>query len=163
MNFYIALDKDNHKLVNGGATIQSHIIYIPPGNVALLSLYNMIRIARLEDKSVVDKSCLTVKKLSFSHTGDIDVPYMCDKTINLVEEAEKLLRNRTVLAEPVYQCGCPWTINPCSNFSLIPTPGFYVLETDELDQLSEMYVEYAVLPASAVSAIPDDFKLGSKS
>lgn len=38
MDFNIALDKDNHALINGGTTAQSNIIYIPPGKVALMSL-----------------------------------------------------------------------------------------------------------------------------
>ena len=45
--------------------------------------------------------------------------------------------------------------------ALIPVPGFYVLETDDVDQLSTAYVEYAVIDANQASVIPDGFKLGN--
>lgn len=160
MDFFIALDKNNHKIVNQGKTLQSHIIYIPPGMVALLSLYNMVNLITIDENDLVQRSCLTVKKLSFSRTGDIEVADLCDKHKNIVEEMNKLLRNRVVRSEPVYQDCKPWVINPCHNFALLPTPGFYVLETDDLDQLQDMYVEYSVLTAEQAIAIPDSFKLG---
>lgn len=163
MDFRIAVDKDNYKLINDGKTIQSHIIYIPPGHVALLSLFNMVNTAKLDGTQIVSKSCLTVKKLSFSRTGDISDGNLdlCDKTTNIVREAEKLLKSRTIKSEPVYQGCCPWFVDPSHNFSLIPTPGFYVLETDEIDQLETMYVEYAILTAEQALAIPNGFKLGN--
>lgn len=165
MDFYIALDKDNHKLVNDGKTAQSNIIYIPKGHTALVSLYNMTTIVKLEDengeKVLVNKSCLTIKKLSFGRTGNISVIYECDTHVNLVAEAQKSLADRRVFSEPVLQDCCVWSINPGNNMALIPTPGFYVLETDDLDQLNTAYVEYAVLTADEAKAIPNGFKLGN--
>ena len=165
MDFYTALDKDNHKLVNDGKTAQSNIIYIPKGHTALISLYNMTNIVKLEDengeKVLTNKSRLTIKKLSFGRTGNVSAIYECDTHVNLVAEAQKLLADRRVFAEPVFQDCCPWTINPGNNIALIPTPGFYVLETDDLDQLNTAYVEYAVLTADEAKAIPNGFKLGN--
>lgn len=164
MDFYIALDKDNHKLVNDGKTAQSNIIYIPKGHTALVSLYNMTTIVKLEDengeKVLTNKSCLTIKKLSFGRTGNIPDLYECDTHVNLVAEAQKLLAERRVFAEPVLQDCCAWSINPGNNMALIPTPGFYVIETDDIDQLNNAYVEYAVLTVDEAKAIPHGFKLG---
>lgn len=164
MDFYIALDKDNHNLVNDGKTAQSNVIYIPKGHTALVSLYNMTTIVKLEEengeKVLINKSCLTIKKLSFGRTGNIQGLYECDTHINLVAEAQKLLAERRVFAEPVIQDCCAWSINPGNNMALIPTPGFYVLETDDIDQLNNAYVEYAVLTVDEAKAIPYGFKLG---
>lgn len=165
MDFRIALDKANHILVDNGTTIQSRIIYIQPGNVGLLSLYNMTIQYALDKagdtSAVVSKSCLTLKKMSFGEVKEKDIEIICGQHINIKDEYEKLLKNRRVFSEPVYQCGSVWAINPCNNYVLIPIPGFYVLETKELDQLDTMYVEYATLPATQAIAIPDGFKLGA--
>ena len=165
MDFYIALDKDNHKLVNDGKTAQSNIIYIPKGHTALVSLYNMTTIVKLEEengeKVLTNKSCLTIKKLSFGRTGNISALYECDKHFNLVAKAQKLLDERRVFAEPVVQDCCAWSINPCNNMALIPTPGLYILETDDIDQLNNAYVEYAILTVDEAKAIPYDFRLGN--
>lgn len=160
MDFFVALDKKNHKLVNDGRTIQSNVIYIPVGQVALLSLYNMMNVVYLDCDVLVNRSCLTIKKLSFSRTGDIPPPDTCGEIVDIASEMTKILRSRTIRSEPVYQDCCEWTISPANNFALIPTPGFYVLETDDIDQLQDMYVEYAVFDASKAIAIPTAFKLG---
>ena len=164
MDFYTALDKDNYKLVNDGKTAQSNIIYIPKGHTALISLYNMTTIVKLEDengeKVLTNKSCLTIKKLSFGRTGNVEAIYECDTHVNLTAVAQKLLADRRVFAEPVIQDCCAWSVNPGNNMALIPTPGFYVLETDDLDQLNTAYVEYAVLTVDEAKAIPHDFRLG---
>lgn len=169
MDFFIALDKDNHTLTNDGKTAQSNIIYIPAGKVALLSLYNMMNIVTMEDgekgKFLQTKSCLTVKKLSFGRTSDVNkdlVDDICTNYKTHLTLANQLLADRRVFAEPVYQGCCAWSINPANNMALIPVPGFYVLETDDVDQLSTAYVEYAVIDGSQATAIPDAFKLGSK-
>lgn len=165
MDFMIALDKDNHTLVNGGRTARSNIIYIPAGSTALLSLYNMMTIVKLtgdETKVLETKSCLTIKKLSFGRTGDIKqlVESICDNDKTHQALADRLLADRRVFAEPIYQGCCEWTLDPANNMALIPIPGFYILELDDLDQLDTAYVEYAVLPATQAIAIPDGFKLG---
>lgn len=165
MDFYTALDKDNHKLVNDGKTAQSNIIYIPKGHTALVSLYNMTTVVKLEDengeKALINKSCLTIKKLSFGRLGNISARYECDTHINLLAKAQQLLADRRVFAEPVIQDCCVWSINPGNNMALIPTPGFYILETDDIDQLNNAYVEYAILTVDEAKAIPYDFRLGN--
>ena len=165
MDFYIALDKDNHKLVNDGKTAQSNIIYIPKGHTALVSLYNMTTIVKLEEengeKVLTNKSCLTIKKLSFGRTGNISALYECDKHFNLVAKAQKLLDERRVFSYLVVQDCCAWSINPGNNMALIPTPGLYILETDDIDQLNNAYVEYAILTVDEAKAIPYDFRLGN--
>lgn len=168
MDFNVALDKDNYRLINGGSTARSNIIYIPPGKVALLSLFNMMNIVKLKDdagnKVLEAKSCLTIKKLSFGRTSDVNrelVADMCKGTPSHKALADQLLADRRVFIEPVYQSCCEWSINPADNYALLPVPGFYVLETDDVDQLSTAYVEYAVIDADKTSAIPDSFKLGN--
>lgn len=165
MDFYVALDKDNHKLIDSGTTIQSNIIYIPLGYVGLLSLYNMANIVSLQEdgtdkKTLVNNSCLTLKKMSFGEVDEKQIEVICGKHINLSDEYNRLLSSRRVFTEPVVQDGCYWTINPCNNYVSIPIPGFYVLETKAVDQLDTMYVEYATMPATHAIAIPDGFKLG---
>lgn len=168
MDFFTALDKDNHTLVNSGTTAQSNIIYIPPGKVALLSLFNMMNVITLEDgkdgKVISNKSCLTIKKLSFGRTGDVNkdlIDDLCSNNKSHAALATQLLAERRVFSEPVYQNCCAWSINPANNMAMIPVPGFYVLETDDVDQLATAYVEYAVIDANQATAIPDSFKLGS--
>lgn len=167
MDFFVALDKNNHTLVNDGKTARSNIIYIPPGHTAILSLFNMMNLVKLKDqdgeKTLVNESCLTIKKLSFDRTVDVGklVDDLCSNTSNHKYLADTLLRQRGMRAEPVYQDCCPWSINPANNMALIPTPGFYVLETDDIDQLNTAYVEYAVLTADEAKAIPNGFKLGN--
>ena len=168
MDFNIALDKDNHTLISGGTTAQSNIIYIPPGKVALLSLYNMMTIVNMKDengkKVLENKSCLAIKKLSFGRTPDVSkdlVEDLCSNNRSHQALADELLADRRVFSEPVYQNCCEWSLNPANNMALIPVPGFYVLETDDVDQLSTAYVEYAVIDANQASAIPDGFKLGN--
>ena len=109
MDFNIALDKDNHTLINGGATAQSNIIYIPPGKVALLSLYNMMTIVSMKDengkKVLENKSCLTIKKLSFGRTPDVSkdlVEDLCSNNRSHQALADELLADRRVFSEPVY-------------------------------------------------------------
>ena len=162
MDYTIALDKNNYVFVNDGATVQSNVIYIPVGQTALVSLFNMTSVAKLEGNTLASDTCLTVKKLSFGRTGDImeKVVDMCRDSISLTALHTQLLTARRVFSEPVYQGCCEWSIDPANNFALIPVPGFYVLETQAVDQLDTMYVEYALIPANQATAIPDGFKLG---
>lgn len=165
MDFYVALDKDNCKLIDGGTTIQSNIIYIPLGYVGLLSLYNMVNVISLQEgeanqKSLVNNSCLTLKKISFGKVDDVQLEDICGKPISINDEYARLLSSRRVFTEPVIQDGRYWTINPCNNYVSIPIPGFYILESKAVDQLDTMHVEYATMPATHAIAIPDGFKLG---
>lgn len=171
MDYTIIFDKDHQKVSENGTSMYSDVLYIPPGKTALLSLYNMVDETKLVTdpttgkKSLSSGSCVTVHKLSLGQTGDItDVVKQveCGRVYDVQNELRKLLYNRRLFHEPVYQCGSTWTLNPCNNFALIPTPGFYMLELTDVAQFDTAYVEYALLDVSDSVVIPDDFKLGSK-
>lgn len=164
MNNIIVLDKDHYTLINGGCTVQSSIIHVPVGYTALLSLYNMTNIVKMVEergeKTLVNNSCLMLKKISYGIVEEATRVLACDENINLVDYLNELLANRRVFLEPIYQNCCEWTISPSSNYTLLPVPGFFVLETDDVDQLDTMYVEYSLISAEQSIAIPNGFKLG---
>lgn len=166
MDFEIVFDKNVHTLSEDGTVAKSDIIYIPPGFTALLSLYNMTTIISLAEngskKELITKSCLTLKKLSFGKINEKEIDVKCGERVNVNDELIKLLKQRRVYSEPVYQDCCEWVINPANNYILIPVPGFYELETEDLDQLDTAYVEYALLTAEQSIAIPNGFKLGGQ-
>lgn len=166
MDYTIAFDQERRTISDDGRSYYSDIIYIPAGNTALLSLYNMFNKARLVEgadgeKSLQVNSCIVVHKLSFGETEHIRRAIKCGDFINLADEYKKLLIERRVFHEPVFQCGEAWQINPCNNFALIPTPGFYMLEIFDLNQIDTAYIEYTLLSVADSLAIPDDFKLGN--
>jgi len=167
MDYTILFDKDRRILAEHGTRAFSEVLYIPQGKVALLSLYNMYHEVQLakDDKGktvLLANDCATVHKLSLGKTGDIARKLECGERVDVQTELQQLLANRRLFHEPVYQCGCSWAINPCDNFALIPTPGFYMLEFFNPNQFDTAYVEYALLSVADSLAIPDDFKLGSK-
>lgn len=168
MDFTILYDKTHRTLSENGKSAFSDILYIPPAKTALLSLYNMINeLALVKDEatgkiSLVSDDCAVVHKLSLGQTGDISRKLECGERVDVTGELKALLWNRRIFHEPVYQCGCSWTLNPCNNFALIPTPGFYMLEFFDANQFDTAYVEYALLSVSDSLAIPDAFKMGSK-
>lgn len=168
MDYTILFDKDHKTLASNGKSAFSDILYIPPGKTALLSLYNMINELHLvEDEktgklSLQSDDCAVIHKLSLGKTGDITRKLKCGERVDVTDELKGLLYNRRLFHEPVYQCGCSWTLNPCNNFALIPTPGFYMLEFFDANQFDTAYVEYTLLSVADSSTIPDNFKMGSK-
>ena len=167
MDYTILFDKDRRTIAEHGTRAFSEILYIPPGKVALLSMYNMYNEVQVTknakgETALVAKDCALVHKLSLGKTGDIARKIECGERVDVQGELRGLLANRRLFHEPVYQCGCTWSLNPCNNFALIPTPGFYMLEFFNPNQFDTAYVEYALLSVSDSMAIPDDFKLGSK-
>lgn len=167
MDYTILFDYEHRTISDNGKSAFSDILYIPPGKVALLSMYNMYSEIRVEKDSkgkteLVANDCATVHKLSLGKTGDVARKIECGERIDITSELKSLLYNRRLFHEPVYQCGCVWSLNPCNNFALIPTPGFYMLEFFNPNQFDTAYVEYTILSVSDSLAIPDDFKLGSK-
>lgn len=168
MDFTILFDKDHRTLASNGKSAFSDILYIPPGKTALLSLYNMVNELNLvkDEKtgkmSLQSDDCAVIHKLSLGQTGDIARKLECGERVDVTGELKRLLYNRRLFHEPVYQCGCSWTLNPCNNFALIPTPGFYMLELFDVNQFDTAYVEYALLSVADSLAIPDDFKMGSR-
>lgn len=167
MNYTILFDKAHRTLAEHGTKAFSDILYIPNGQVALLSMFNMYNEVRMTkngngETELVANDCAVVHKLSLGTTGDITRKIECGERVNINGELRSLLENRRLFHEPVYQCGCTWSLNPCNNFALIPTPGFYMLEFFNPNQFDTAYVEYVLLSVADSMAIPDDFKLGSK-
>lgn len=168
MDYTILFDKDHRTIASNGKSAYSDILYVPPGKTALLSLFNMINELNLIKDEATGKmslqsdDCAVVHKLSLGQTGDIARKIECGERVDVTGELKSLLLNRRLFHEPVYQCGCSWTLNPCNNFALIPTPGFYMLEFFDVNQFDTAYVEYALLFVADSLAIPDDFKLGSR-
>lgn len=168
MDYTILYDKDHRTLAANGKSAFSDILYIPPGKTALLSLYNMINELKLVENEQTGKKylqsddCAVVHKLSLGQTGDIARKIECGERVDITGELKGLLYNRRLFHEPVYQCGNSWTLNPCNNFALIPTPGFYMLELFDVNQFDTAYIEFALLSVSDSMAIPNEFKLGGK-
>lgn len=162
MDWNIALDIDNHTIVDGGTAAESGIIYIPAGKVALLSLYNMTASVDMSsDRNAISTDdCAEINKLSFGAAPELAKEINCGETRNLSRELRQALDARRVFKEPVTQCGQTWTIHPCNNFVLIPTPGFYSVKLYDVDQIDTAYIEYLLIDVEDASVIPDSFKLG---
>lgn len=163
MDWKIALDVNHHTLIEDGAKAESSVIYIPPGKVALLSMYNMLATIDYVDGVLSTDDCAEIQKLSFGATPELAEFVSCDQNRNLSNEMQAALRSRRMFKEPVTQCGQCWTINPCNNFVLIPTPGFYSIILYDVDQIDVAYIEYILIDVADAAAIPDEFKLGSTS
>lgn len=166
MNSIILFDKDHRALTDHGARAFSEILHIPIGKVALLSLYNMYNEVQLRKNAkgvteLVANDCAVVHKLSLGKTDDVARRLECGERVDVHGELRSLLANRRLFHEPVYQNGVAWALNPCNNFTLIPTPGFYMLEFFNPNQFDTAYVEYTLLNSTDSTEIPDDFKLGS--
>lgn len=167
MDSFIAFDKEHRYISGNGRSAFSDIIYIPPGYTALLSLYNMrniVNIAKDDAGEFVleNKACAVIHKVSFEQGKDIHKELACGNRVNINDLIQDMLKKRRVFHEEVTQCGHSWSINPCNNFVLIPTPGFYRIEFFDINQLDTAYVEYFILSVADSATIPDDFKLGSK-
>ena len=72
-----------------------------------------------------------------------------------------MLDNRVITSEPVFQSSAEWALTPCNNFALIPTPGLYMIQLLDPDQLDVAFIEYAIMDVKDALIIPDAFKLGS--
>lgn len=167
MDYTVLFDKCHKILASNGLSAYSDVLYIPPGKTALLSLYNMtsgydlVEDPNTGKKVIKSDDCAVVHKISLEQTPDIIKKFDCGELVSITSELRNLLLNRRMFHEPVFQCGSSWNINPCNNFVLIPTPGFYMLEFFDVNQFDNAYVEYALLSVADSLAIPDDFKLGS--
>lgn len=161
MEWMIALDKDHHTLIEGGAKAESSIIYIPVGKVALLSMYNMLVTIDYDGVTLETDDCAEIQKLSFGATPELAPMVECGKNRNLNVEMLKAMQSRRMFKEAVTQCSQCWTIHPCNNFVMIPTPGFYSIILYDVDQIDTAYIEYVLIDVADAAAIPDDFKLGT--
>lgn len=168
MDFTILFDKDNRRLAENGKTAFSNVLYIPPGKVALLSMYNMIAGTEVRTdpqtgkKTIVSKDCVVVHKISYGRTDPLVIKAKCHEHVDVASEVAKLVAKRRVFFEPVLQDGCPWVLDACHNFALLPVPGFFMLEFTDPAQFDTAYVEYALLDTRDTITIPDAFKLGFK-
>ncbi len=163
MDWIIALDKDHHALIEGGTKAESSIIYIPAGKVALLSMYNMLATIDYDGVNIETDDCAEIQKLSFGATTELAPIIECGKNRNLNAEMLNAIQSRRMFKESVTQCSQCWTIHPCNNFVMIPTPGFYSIILYDVDQIDTAYIEYALIDVADSIAIPDDFKLGKMS
>lgn len=161
MDWIIALDINNHTLIEGGAKAESNIIHIPVGKVALLSMYNMLATIDYDGVTLETDDCAEIQKLSFGATPELAPLVKCGENRNLSREMLAAINARRLFKESVTQCSQCWTIHPCNNFVLIPTPGFYSIILYDVDQIDTAYIEYALMDVADAAAIPDDFKLGT--
>lgn len=163
MDWIIALDNNHHTLIEDGTKAESGIIHIPVGKVALLSMYNMLATIDYNDGVLSTDDCAEIQKLSFGATPELAKFVECGHNRNLSNEMLSALRSRRMFKEPVTQCSQCWTINPCNNFVMIPTPGFYSIILYDVDQVDVAYIEYVLVDVADAAAIPNEFKLGSTS
>lgn len=167
MDWTTVLDRDHHVITQEGTRAESRMMHVPPGKVGLLSMYNMIELISLigtgADAVLQSSGCARLLKVSIARSGDLPKRVSCGSDIDLQREHEKLLENRDILKEPVYQCGQEWVISPCNNMMLIPVPGLYIIELFAVEQLDDAYIEFITLDVADAAIIPDGFKLGAQS
>ena len=166
MDWTIVLDTDHHVLTQEGTRAESRLMHVPPGKVGLVSMYNMVEELELTgegaDRALSSTACARFLKVSVARSGNLPNMGTCAHYLDLRREHERLLGDRTIQKEPIYQCGQEWSISPCNNMALIPVPGLYIIELFDVNQLDEAYIEFVTLDVSAASIIPDAFKLGAQ-
>jgi hypothetical protein len=169
MDWNIALNAANHTLSDDGTRANSKPIYIPPGKVALLSMFNMVTTYDLVDKVLPDgvthkvltsNDCAIVVKLSVGKSQTIIDKFTKCETLDISSILQDMLDARKITQEPVYQGGEEWGISPCNNMVLIPTPGLYMVQILDPQQLDVAFIEYTLLDVADAVIIPDEFKLG---
>lgn len=165
MNFEPLYDRETNKTADNGKTVFSDYLYIPPGKVALVSLFDMQEAVEQKrddnGKLVLErKDCIKVYKLSLGKTGDLKEKIECNKIADVQSALNTLLQDRRIRRELVTQCGENWIINPCNNLVLITVPGVYMLELYDEAQFDSAYIEYSLINAQDSIAIPDSLKLG---
>lgn len=165
MDWTIVLDRNTHTLTQEGTRAESRMMYIPPGKVGLISMYNMTEEVNIYGEgadAVIDASgCARILKVSVARAGRLPELTSCGQTLDLHREHERLLGDRQIRKEPMYQCGEEWNISPCNNIQLISIPGLYIIELFDVDQLEEAYIEFIAVDVETASIIPDSFKLGA--
>lgn len=166
MDWTIVLDSKRHKLTQEGTRAESRLMYVPPGKIGLVSMYNMVEELVLTgegaQRALSSTACARFLKVSVADSADLPAFKNCAHYIDLHREHERLLGDREIRKEPIYQCGQEWSISPCNNMALIPVPGIYIIELFDVNQLDEAYIEFITLDVAAASIIPDAFKLGAQ-
>lgn len=165
MDWTIVLDRKTHTLTQEGTRAESRMMYIPPGQVGIISMYNMVEEAVIEgegaDAVIMTKGCARILKVSVARSKNLPELANCGQVIALDREHEKLLAERKITKEPMFQCGQEWNISPCNNMQVITIPGLYIIELFDTDQLDEAYIEFIAVDVATASIIPDSFKLGA--
>lgn len=165
MDWTIVLDRNTHTLTQEGTRAESRMMYIPPGQVGIISMYNMaeeaIIVGEGQDAAIEMTGCARILKVSVARSGQLPELSDCGRVIDLRREHAKLLEDREITKEPMYQCGHEWNITPCSNMQIITIPGLYIIELFDTDQLEEAYIEFIAVDVATASIIPDSFKLGA--
>ena len=125
MDWTIVLDRKTHTLTQEGTRAESRMMYIPPGQVGIISMYNMVEEAVIEgvgaDAVIVTKGCARILKVSVARSKNLPELLSCGQVIALDREHEKLLAERKITKEPMFQCGQEWNISPCNNMQVIKT------------------------------------------
>lgn len=165
MDWTIVLDRNIHALTQEGTRAESRLMYIPPGKVGIISMYNMTEEVSISgeglDAVINTSGCARILKVSVARAGKLPELSDCGQVIDLRREHEKLLADRVITKEPMYQCGQEWNITPCNNMQLITVPGLYLIELFDVSQLEEAYIEFIAVDVATASIIPDSFKLGA--
>lgn len=165
----IIFDTQHRRISASGKSFYSDIFYIPTGQAALLSLFNMVIEYYLQrnekgSQEIQNRSCVTVHKVSLFDGNDktkIEFTGCGNEVVDFQKFIQQQIRQQTLRHEPVFQCGAAWQIDPCNNFALLPIHGFYMLELHDLNQADVALITYSLLDAASSSIIPDNFKLGS--
>lgn len=166
MDWTIVLDHKHHTLTQEGTRAESRLMYVPPGKVGMVSMYNMVEQLVMSgvgaDIVLSSSACARILKVSVARSGDLPKMTGCASYLDLNREHERLLEDREIVKEPIYQCGREWTISPCNNLAIIPVPGLYIIELFDVNQLDEAYIEFITLDVAAATIIPEAFKLGAQ-
>lgn len=165
MDWTTVLDSKIHTLTQEGTRAESRMMYIPPGKVGVISMYNMSEVVTITGEGsaamVTVTGCARILKVAVARSGKLAELATCGQHIDLAREHERLLAERAIKKEPMFQCGQEWNISPCSNMQVIPVPGLYIVELSSVDQLEDAYIEFIALDVTAASIIPDSLKLGA--
>lgn len=162
MKSIVALDADTHILQDEGTKAVSRVIYVRPGESALLSLHGMQSVPKISDdkKNLVFGGCISIKRVHMGEAEMKEIERECGANQSYSNIADNLIRRRVVRPYDIYKCGETWSISPCDNLKLIDVPGFYVAELTELDQLEELVLEYSILNHNQALSIQADIRLG---
>ena len=165
MDWTIVLDHKIHTVTQEGTRAESRLMYIPPGKVGIISMYNMsqeITVTGTGASAMVEVSgCARILKVSVAKSGKLAELVSCGEHVDLRREHERLMAERVIKKEPMFQCGQEWNISPCDNMQVISIPGLYIIELFSVDQLQDAYIEFIAVDVTAASIIPDSFKLGA--
>lgn len=179
MDWKIALDAKNYELTDDGKRANSKPIYIPPGKVALISMFNLVTTYKLTDvngnptsavnpdgsynqqATLYSDDCAVILKLSVGVAQNVAEQIAPCTAEDMTSILQAISDARKITKEPVFQSSAEWSLTSCNNFALIPTPGLYMVQLLDPQQLDVAFIEYTLLDVADAIIIPDAFKLGS--